>query len=190
MDASNVASFVRNFSPIVALAGDITQSPYMVGFRRSAIMADGKQLEIVGVPAPDGAPLTEVRLTIGGELVANVRFAWSQSAGGWVLRNQVATLYRGGRAFSRVTVGFAPVAVTPTPVATRITRVALRLAAAVILPDVAYAGCGTGILRSSAEFVALVASAPAVTTGIGGVAWIAGWGVFTADLIDTAAACS
>ena len=77
------------------------------------------------------------------------------------------------------------------PALTRAIEGSLKAVLAAMMPQVAEAqSCVRGILRSIAEFLGLVASAPVVTTGVGAIAWLAGWVVFTVDLIDTATACS
>lgn len=149
-------------------------------------------MRVEALPSHDG-PIQQVRLTSGRETIAQLDLSWEQAQGGWRLKQEVASLMSGGQLVARATIRLHLREAESEPVAIRAVQSSLLFAARLVLPDVAYAattGCGTGVLRTTAGFVALVATAPTTVTGIGAVAWLAGWGVWTADLIDTAKACS
>jgi hypothetical protein len=50
-------------------------------------------------------------------------------------------------------------------------------------------GCGWKVLRTSAAFVGLVATAPSVAAPGANIAWLAAWVGFAALMVDTAATC-
>ena len=174
----------------IALAGDMMRSSWSGGFRSSETDSVGNVWD-VSSSAEGGGPLTAVVLTRNGVTVATVELTWQLVSGGYLLQQQTARLFVSGSTMAEMTTTYTGGGIYLPPALTRAIEGSLKAVLAAMMPQVAEAqSCVRGILRSIAEFLGLVASAPVVTTGAGAIAWLAGWVVFTVDLIDTATACS
>ena len=72
--------------------------------------------------AADGAPVSEMTLTVGGEIVSRVATEWTRVRDGWVARARTTMLYRGGKLARSITTTFddphgARIAYSRTPIA-------------------------------------------------------------------------
>ncbi len=74
--------------------------------------------------AVDGAPVSEMTLRVGGEIVSRVATEWERVRGGWVATGRTTMLYRGGKLARSITTTFddphgagARIAYSRTPIA-------------------------------------------------------------------------
>jgi hypothetical protein len=72
--------------------------------------------------AVGGAPVSEMTLRVGGEIVSRVATEWARVRGGWVATARTTTLYRGGKLARAMTTTFddphgAQIAYSRTPIA-------------------------------------------------------------------------
>jgi len=74
--------------------------------------------------AVDGAPVSEMTLRVGGEILTRVATEWARVRGGWVAKARTTMLYRGGKLARSMTTTFddphgARIAYSRTPIAAR-----------------------------------------------------------------------
>lgn len=132
-------------------------------------------------------------------------YNWIAIPNGWLLKGQTSTILDpNGTVIAKAIVTMAYNGVIPTggdaapvpaQIAQRIKSVLYQLQLAafgIVLPAPLQAqySCGSGAVKSVGGLALLILAAPGVVTGAGAVGWLIGWAIWTAQLTDSAVACS
>lgn len=161
-------------------------SPWYVGWSNAGTDSLGNSVQNVGIRPATAVPVKSVLTYFNGVLRERKTLLWEPVMGGWELVRVSSTFYTATGGF------YASMIKTPDELG--MTSFLSNTCAASLVMRAS--GCFSGVLRTVAGFGLLIATAPAAaagappTLGATAVGWLLGWGVWTADLIDTAEACS
>ncbi len=161
-------------------------SPWYVGWSRIDTDSLGNSVQLVGVRPSTAVPVRSTLTYMNGVLRERKALLWEPVVGGWELVRVNSTFFNADGSF------YASLVKTPDELG----MTSFLSSTCAVSFAFSASGCFSGTARSVFGFGILVATAPAAAAGapstLGGAAaaWLLGWGVWTADLIDTVEACS
>ena len=97
-------------------------TPTNSSMKRRTYSESLRSTETCSLVAAGGAPVSEMTLRVGGEIVSRVATEWERVRGGWVATARTTMLYRGGKLARSMTTTFddphgARIAYSRTPIA-------------------------------------------------------------------------